>query len=83
MGILDKAKDLLGQATEGKLPEVGNLDLGAITDKAKGLGLDPEQLKGLLAKFTGADGKLDLSGLLEAAKGLGLDVDKLKGLLGK
>lgn len=83
-GIFDKAKDLLGGQKEGAaLPDLGNLDLGAIADKAKAAGFDPEQLKGLLSKFTGPDGKLDLSGLLEAAKGLGLDIDKLKGIIGK
>lgn len=82
--IFDKAKDLVGGAgVDAKLPDVGGLDLGAIADKAKAVGLDPEQIKGLIAKFTGADGKLDLNGLLEAAKGLGLDVDKVKGLVGK
>lgn len=88
-GIFDKAKDMLGDAAgEMKLPDLGaldlgSLDLGAIADKAKAVGIDPEQIKGLVARFTGGDGKLDLAGLLEAAKGLGLDVDKLKGLFGR
>jgi hypothetical protein len=83
MDIFDKAKDMLGGAGDVKLPDLGNLDLGAIADKAKAVGLDPEQIKGLIAKFTGGNGKLDLNGLLEKAKSLGLDVDKVKGLLGK
>jgi hypothetical protein len=84
MGIFDKAKDMLGGAAgDAKLPDLGALDLGAIADKAKAVGLDPEQVKGLIAKFTGGDGKLDLNGLLEKAKSLGLDVDRLKGLFGK
>lgn len=79
-GIFDKATDALGGA---KLPDLGGLDIGAIADKAQAVGLDPEQVKGLMAKFTGADGKLDANGLLEAAKGMGLDIDKLKGLIGQ
>lgn len=83
MSLFDKAKDMLGGATgDAELPDLGGFDLGAIADKAKMVGLDPEQIKGLVSKFTGADGKLDLDGLLEAAKGMGLDIDKLKGLLG-
>ncbi len=84
MSIFDKAKDMLGgKAGDAKLPDLGGLDLGALADKAKVVGLDPEQIKGLVSKFTGGDGKLDLAGLLEAAEGMGLDVDKVKGLLGK
>jgi hypothetical protein len=83
-GLFDKAKDMVGGAAgDIKLPDLGGLDLGAIADKAKAVGLDSEQLKGLLTKFTGPDGKLDLSGLLDAAKNMGLDVDKIKGLIGK
>jgi hypothetical protein len=78
-GMFDKAKDAVG----GRLPDIDNLDLGALGDKAKAAGFDPEQIKGLVGKFTGPDGRLDLDGLLEAAKGMGLDVDKLKGLIGK
>jgi len=78
-GMFDKAK---GAMARGR-PGLGKLDVGAITDKAKAAGIDPEQLKGLLSRFKGADSKLDVNGLLEAAKGMGLDVDKLKGLIGK
>jgi hypothetical protein len=83
-GIFDTAKDMLGGAAgDIKLPDLGGLDLGAIADKAKAAGFDPDQLQGLLSRFTGEDGKIDFGGLLDAAKGLGLDVDKLKGLIGK
>lgn len=83
-GILDKARDMLGgSAGDVKLPDLGDLDLGALADKAQAVGLDPEQVKGQIATFTGADDKLDVDGLLEAAKGMGLDADKLKGLIGR
>ncbi len=82
--IFDKAKDALGGAMgDAKLPDLAGLDIGAIADKAKAVGLDPEQLKGLVSKFTGADGKLDANGLLDAAKGMGLDIDKVKSLIGQ
>jgi hypothetical protein len=84
VGIFDNAKDMIeSQAGDFDISDLKSLDLGAIADRARAAGFDPEQLKGLLSRFTGPDGKLDLNSLLAAAKSLGLDVDRLRGLIGR